>query len=65
MGDFWAKTERGGKNYYIAKEFLTTVQGSTRTAAAQAAAAETVAAAPVESAAAETAHGAGALKWAK
>ena len=55
MGDFWAKTERGGKNYYIAKEFLTTVQGSTRTAAAQAAAAETVAAAPVESAAAETA----------
>ena len=58
MGDFWAKTERGGKNYYIAKEFLTTVQGSARTAetaAAQAAAAETVAAAPVESAAAETA----------
>ena len=58
MGDFWAKTERGGKNYYIAKEFLTTVQGSARTAetaAAQAAAAETVAAAPAESAAAETA----------
>ena len=58
MGDFWAKTERGGKNYYIAKEFLTTVQGGARTAetaAAQAAAAETVAAAPVESAAAETA----------
>ena len=58
MGDFWAKTERGGKNYYIAKEFLTTVQGSARTAetaAAQAAAAETVAAAPVEPAAAETA----------
>ena len=57
MGDFWAKTERGGKNYYIAKEFLTTVQGSTRTAetAAAQAAAETVAAAPVESAAAETA----------
>jgi len=58
MGDFWAKTERGGKNYYIAKEFLTTVQGGARTAetaAAQAAAAETVAAAPAESAAAETA----------
>ena len=58
MGDFWAKTERGGKNYYIAKEFLTTVQGSARTAetaSAQAAAAETVAAAPVEAAAAETA----------
>lgn len=58
MGDFWAKTERGGKNYYIAKEFLTTVQGGARTAetaAAQAAAAETVAAAPVEPAAAETA----------
>ena len=32
MGDFWAKTERGGKNYYIAKEFLTTVQGSAQTA---------------------------------
>ena len=58
IGDFWAKTERGGKNYYIAKEFLTTVQGGARTAetaAAQAAAAETVAAAPVEPAAAETA----------
>ena len=58
MGDFWAKTERGGKNFYIAKEFLTTVQGSARTAeaaAAQADAAETVAAAPVEAAAAETA----------
>ena len=58
MGDFWAKTERGGKNYYIAKEFLTTVQGGARTAetaAAQAAAAETVAAAPAEPAAAETA----------
>ena len=54
MGDFWAKTERGGKNYYIAKEFLTTVQGGARTAET-AAAAETVAAAPVESAAAETA----------
>ena len=43
IGDFWAKTERGGKNYYIAKEFLTTSQGG---AAAQAA--ETVAAQPAE-----------------
>ena len=64
IGDFWAKTERGGKNYYIAKEFLTTSQGgaasqtAAETAAAQpaeTAAAETVAAQPAETAAAETA----------
>lgn len=58
IGDFWAKTERGGKNYYIAKEFLTTAQGGAaqqaETAAAQTV--ETVTAQPAETAAAQPAE---------
>ncbi len=49
MGDFWAKTERGGKNYYIAKEFLTTAQGGAGQAAA-ADAGTAAAAAPAQTA---------------
>ena len=58
IGDFWAKTERGGKNYYIAKEFLTTSQGGAAAQAAETVAAqpaEAVEAQPAETAAAETA----------
>ena len=40
IGDFWAKTERGGKNYYIAKEFLTTSQGGAASQAAETVAAQ-------------------------
>lgn len=62
IGDFWAKTERGGKNYYIAKEFLTTAKGGTAAQTAETEAAqtvekvETVTAQPAETAAAESAE---------
>ncbi len=59
IGDFWAKTERGGKNYYIAKEFLTTSQGGAAVQTAETAAAqtvETVTSQPAETAAAQPAE---------